>query len=148
MAHDHKACDDEYALIEQALGKGDWPRVLSAIENFCAAMERHLGVEEAVLFPAFEQATGMTMGPTRVMRMEHAQLRGLFDEIRAAAVARDEPSLRGQAETLLIMMQQHNLKEENVLYPMCDQHLAGGSAGLAAQLADAVRRSSRSNLSA
>jgi hemerythrin-like domain-containing protein len=22
------------------------------------------------------------------------------------------------------MMQQHNLKEENVLYPMCDQHLA------------------------
>jgi hypothetical protein len=30
----------------------------------------------------------------------------------------------GNAETLLIMMQQHNVKEENVLYPMCDQHLA------------------------
>jgi iron-sulfur cluster repair protein YtfE (RIC family) len=29
----------------------------------------------------------------------------------------------GNAETLLIMMQQHNVKEENVLYPMCDQHL-------------------------
>ena len=22
------------------------------------------------------------------------------------------------------MMQQHNMKEENILYPMCDQHLA------------------------
>jgi len=22
------------------------------------------------------------------------------------------------------MMQQHNMKEENVLYPMCDQHLS------------------------
>jgi len=30
----------------------------------------------------------------------------------------------GTAETLLIIMQQHNVKEENVLYPMCDQRLA------------------------
>lgn len=140
MAHDHKACDDEFALIEQALAAGDWGRTGAAIEAFCAAMERHLGVEETVLFPAFEQATGITMGPTRVMRMEHAQLRGLFDEMRAAAAARDEPGLRGQAETLLIMMQQHNLKEENVLYPMCDQHLAAHVGALAPQLAEAVRR--------
>ncbi|TRZ68118.1 MAG: hemerythrin domain-containing protein, partial [Rhodocyclaceae bacterium] len=28
------------------------------------------------------------------------------------------------AETLLILMQQHNMKEENILYPMCDQALA------------------------
>ena len=30
----------------------------------------------------------------------------------------------GEAETLLIMMQQHNVKEEHVLYPMCDQRLS------------------------
>ena len=35
-----------------------------------------------------------------------------------------------QAESLLIMMQQHNMKEENVLYPMCDQHLVGEPAVL------------------
>ena len=140
MAHDHKACDDEYAQIEQALAKGGWPAVAAAIETFCASMERHLGVEEAVLFPAFEQATGITMGPTRVMRLEHAQLRGLFDELRAAAAEGDAEGLRGQAETLLIMMQQHNLKEENVLYPMCDQHLAAHASALTPQLAEAVRR--------
>ena len=40
----------------------------------------------------------------------------------------------GIAETLLIMMQQHNTKEENMLYPMCDQHLGGDGAPVLAQL--------------
>ncbi len=30
----------------------------------------------------------------------------------------------GFSETLLIMMQQHNLKEESILYPMADSVLA------------------------
>ena len=38
------------------------------------------------------------------------------------------------ADTLLIMMQQHNMKEENILYPMCDQHLAGETPELLARL--------------
>jgi hypothetical protein len=38
---------------------------------------------------------------------------------------------------LLIMMQQHNLKEENILYPMCDQALAG-DADLEAMLRQAL----------
>jgi len=31
----------------------------------------------------------------------------------------------GQAEGLLILMQQHNIKEEQMLYPMCDRLLSG-----------------------
>jgi tRNA 2-thiouridine synthesizing protein A len=44
--------------------------------------------------------------------------------VASALDARDGDDYAGNAETLLIMMQQHNVKEENVLYPMCDQHLA------------------------
>jgi iron-sulfur cluster repair protein YtfE (RIC family) len=40
-----------------------------------------------------------------------------------ALTARDVDEYAGNAETLLIMMHQHNMKEENVLYPMCDRHL-------------------------
>jgi iron-sulfur cluster repair protein YtfE (RIC family) len=32
------------------------------------------------------------------------------------------------------MMQQHNMKEENMLYPMCDQHLSGELADLIPRL--------------
>ena len=140
MATDHRHCDDDFARIEQAVAANDWTLTERVLTAFLAAMERHLGAEETVLFPAFEVATGITMGPTRMMRMEHAQMRALFDEMRDAATARDADGLRGQTETLLIMMQQHNLKEENILYPMCDQHLAAHVGALAPQLAEAVRR--------
>jgi hemerythrin-like domain-containing protein len=78
----------------------------------------------SVLFPLFEQRTGMYQGPTQVMRGEHTQMRQLLAAAEAALAKREADDYAGNAETLLIMMQQHNVKEENVLYPMCDQHLA------------------------
>ena len=66
----------------------------------------------------------MSMGPTQVMRLEHTQMRALLDDANAALNSGELDDYLGQAETLLIMMQQHNMKEENILYPMCDQHLS------------------------
>ncbi len=66
----------------------------------------------------------MYRGPTQVMRGEHVQMRQLLAAAETALAERDADDYMGNAETLLIMMQQHNVKEENVLYPMCDQHLA------------------------
>ena len=77
-----------------------------------------------MLFPAFEDATGMRMGPTQVMRMEHEQMRAMMNAAAAALAGGDREGFLGQVDSLLITMQQHNMKEENVLYPMCDQHLA------------------------
>ena len=65
-------------------------------------------------FP-FEETTTMRMGPTEVMRGEHKQLRALLDAGRAALAARDEDEFTGNGETLLIMMQQHNVKRERAL---------------------------------
>ncbi len=61
------------------------------------------------------------------MRLEHAQMRPLLAQLEAACAARDGDGYAGAAETLLILMQQHNMKEENILYPMCDQALGAGS---------------------
>jgi iron-sulfur cluster repair protein YtfE (RIC family) len=36
----------------------------------------------------------------------------------------DRDEILEVGETLLILMQQHNMKEEGILYPMVDQHLA------------------------
>lgn len=86
-------------------------------------MERHLGIEEQELFPAFEEATGVQTGPTEMMRMEHDQMRGLFAEMKIAMEQKNSEDYLGTADTLLIMMQQHNMKEEQMLYNMMDQHL-------------------------
>ncbi|MHB1590243.1 MAG: hemerythrin domain-containing protein, partial [Sulfuricella sp.] len=93
-------------------------------QAFLRAMRRHFKMEEEVLFPAFEQRTGMSMGPTQVMRTEHAQMNELLDAMEDALRQQDKDGYLGQAETLLIMTQQHNIKEEQILYPMADRALA------------------------
>lgn len=134
MADDHRRCDELFAQAEQAAAKGDWAATGVAFEGFSQALKRHLAAEESDLFPAFEAATGMTMGPTQMMRHEHQEMRALLVETGEAIERRDDEAFRGLTETLLIMMQQHNLKEENILYPMCDENLAATSGQIAGQL--------------
>lgn len=123
MAQDHRDCDQLFAKAENAASKDEWPTASRAFNEFVHAMERHLGVEEQELFPAFEEATGILTGPTEMMRMEHEQMRTLFAEMREAMEQQDSDDYLGAAETLLIMMQQHNMKEEQILYNIMDQRL-------------------------
>ena len=125
MTQDHRACDERFASAEEAVSNGDWEAAATLFDGFQQAMERHLGMEEDTLFPEFEQATGNTAGPTRIMRMEHEQMRDLIRQMAAALHAQDADTYLGLSETLLIMMQQHNVKEEQILYPMTDQALGG-----------------------
>ena len=87
-------------------------------------MERHFQMEETVLFPTFEEISGMRQGPTKVMRMEHQQMRNLLARMSEALSSRDREEIMEVGETMMILMQQHNVKEEGILYPMADQHLA------------------------
>jgi iron-sulfur cluster repair protein YtfE (RIC family) len=124
QAH-HKHCDELFAAAEAQAHAGDWANCDASSKKFFEELEAHFATEEQVVFPAFEAATGMSMGPTQVMRMEHAQMRELVAQISAALKNRDSRGFAGAADTLLIMMQQHNMKEENILYPMCDSRLDG-----------------------
>lgn len=123
LRHHHKHCDELFAVAEAAAVDRDWPAARLSLPDFIAEMETHFHTEEEMLFPAFESATGMTMGPTRMMRHEHDQMRDLFGQMRSALEERDAKAFAGASETLLVLMQQHNMKEENILYPMCDRGL-------------------------
>ncbi len=115
--HDHRQCDLLWAEVEAA--EGDSDAALAAWQRFADAMERHFQMEEQVLFPAFEQATGMHgAGPTVVMRAEHQQMRGVLATMAEAAAAEDIDLLLDHGDTLLMLIQQHNAKEEGMLYPM------------------------------
>lgn len=124
MTSDHHRCDELFAQAEAAVSDKDWAVIAADLRVFLDSMQHHFKMEEEVLFPAFEQRTGMSMGPTQVMRMEHVQMRELFDAMTDAVKQQDRDEFLGQAETLLVMMQQHNMKEEQMLYHMADQALA------------------------
>ena len=117
----HRHCDELFVVAEEAAQSGDWAAAKATFERFNAQMAAHFDAEESVLFPAFEVATGMTQRPTQMMRHEHQQMRSLLAQLEFACTEHDEDGYAGAAETLLMLMQQHNMKEENILYPLCDE---------------------------
>ena len=135
MSRDHQACDERFSAAEAAVAEGDLARAGGALAAFAAALERHFGLEEGELFPAFERRTGTTDGPTEMMRMEHAEMRELLAQLRAALDTADAAEFLGLADTLNVLMQQHNLKEEQVLYVLLDEALGGRAEALLAALA-------------
>jgi hemerythrin-like domain-containing protein len=136
LSRDHRLCDELLAAVEDGVGKGDWERAVRRFQDFRKALEHHLDMEEKVLFPAFEAATGMDHGPTFVMRGEHEQMRELMAELAEAAEAKDADGFLGRSETLNVLVQQHNMKEEQMLYPMADDALGVESA----EVLDGMRR--------
>ncbi len=123
MGSDHRVCDDLFASAESAVAQKNWDSAQTLFDRFQATMNRHLSREETVLFPAFETRIGNSRGPTEVMRSEHAQMRDLMQGMADAIAANDQNVCLGLSETLNMLMQQHNMKEENMLYPMSDQVL-------------------------
>ncbi len=134
LTRDHRGCDSLIAATEEAVEKRHWDEADSLFSDFVTNMEHHLGKEEEVIFPALEQKMGTGMGPVQVMRKEHEDMRRLFGEIREDIARQQAEHCLGLSDALLMLMQQHNLKEENVLYPMADRMLAGEQAELMAQL--------------
>lgn len=125
LAPDHHRCDSLFALAEESAASGDWGKTAENFADFRTALTHHFAMEEQVMFPAFEERTGMTAGPTQVMRMEHQQMKDLLGQMAEAAQRQDKDGFLGLSDTLLMIMQQHNVKEEQMLYRMADQALAG-----------------------
>ena len=124
FARDHRDCDEHWLAVENAIEGGDPAAIGASWDAFDHRQRRHLDIEEQIMFPAFERATGMTSGPTAVMRMEHEQMRGLLDQMAGAVKAGEYPAVLDLGDTLLMLVQQHNQKEEAMLYPMADNALA------------------------
>lgn len=128
LTSDHRHCDEHLATVEAHVQGRRWADAAAAWTAFERATRCHLAREEEILFPAFEQQTGHRGGPTMVMRMEHEQMRSLLGPLAAAVAQRDERRFLDLSETLMLLIQQHNMKEEQMLYPMCDQVLTDKAA--------------------
>lgn len=123
LEDDHQQCDGLFHRSEACVDAAQWDEAARLFQAFGAALQLHFTMEEEVLFPAFEQATGSSQGPTTVMRSEHVQLQRIVGEAAGALAARHADDFFAAAETLQIMMSQHNMKEESILYPMSDRML-------------------------
>lgn len=132
---DHHRCDLLLAEAERQLAGGDWTASGEAVASLVDAMEHHFTLEEGALFPELARVFKVAENPIEVMVGEHAQMRALFADLARAVADRDRANGQGILETLHFLVQQHNYKEEGVLYPMADGALPERGAAIADQLA-------------
>jgi len=121
---EHRECDNIFARAEAAAAKGDFELTKEEFLKFADETLLHFKKEEEEFFPAFEEATGSSQGPTMVMRHEHDQVRGLLGKMAQAIESEDKDAYLSLAESMMILLQQHNMKEEQMLYAMADRVFA------------------------
>ena len=123
MAESHAGCDELLARAENLAAGEDWRNLTEVFDAFVVATEKHFSNEENILFPKTEGILPPG-GPVEVMKFEHRQMRDPIANLREQLSEQDQTGFLGEIETLLILMQQHNMKEEQILYPMLDQILS------------------------
>jgi len=140
LTEHHRHCDALFEAASEAADAGDWEALRARRAALSEALARHFAFEEESLFPAFEEATGLHEGPTAVMRLEHDHMRNILQSLSAAAPEHDPDGCRAELDNLFVMLQQHNAKEEGVLYPACDQLPADPREALAQEAAQLTPR--------
>lgn len=117
---DHDRLDELFKTFQQ-LKRSDFPKAKETFKAFKSGLQRHIVWEEDLLFPLWEEKTGMSdSGPTPVMRNEHRQIGQLLEAIHGK-VAAQNPDSDQEEQALLDILGSHNRKEERALYPAIDQ---------------------------
>ncbi len=121
LTSEHRACDALFATAETSAAARNWEAAEKNFLAFADATLLHFKKEEEEFFPTFEAKTGSSDGPTNVMRFEHEQVRGLIGKIAEAVEQQDRDAYLSLSESMMILLQQHNMKEEQMLYAMADR---------------------------
>ena len=131
MQNDHVLID---AIAERATAAAearDGATLEREAGHFLSRLRRHIEMEEGVLFPAFEQRTGMADGgPSVQMRVEHEQMRPILQQMQDAAAAADGTAWQRAAQALHDILLPHNIKEEQMMYPMLDEAMGADAQAL------------------
>jgi iron-sulfur cluster repair protein YtfE (RIC family) len=120
LLREHREIDN---AIEDFIDKLDCGCVQpEPLHTALEALRRHIYVEEAILFPPIREA-GMVM-PIFVMMREHGELWRTTDALTDLIADRaDNEQLRDTCHRLLRQLEQHNSKEEPIIYPHADTDL-------------------------
>ena len=123
MTKDHRDCDEQFANLENMVDSGNFQGAIAMFEEFESHMLHHFDMEEKVMFKEFNECGGGHCNPTGVMIMEHNQMRELMNQMEQSLQGKQKERFLGLSENLLFVMQQHNMKEEQMMYNMADASL-------------------------
>lgn len=137
LGWDHDRLDALLSAHAGALASGRMAEAVLRFSEFSTGLRHHIRMEEEVLFPAFERSVGEAgCGPTAVMRLEHRLIESLLERMEAGLSDPAGPTaaIETLRQELLLVLADHNAKEERIVYPLTDLHHPG------AERRDLIRR--------
>lgn len=134
LANDHARCEALFAQAQSALEDGQWPQAARAFACFGDALERHLLVEERIVFPAYEKAIRTASVPASAMRAEHLRIRGIMQRLAYSIEKRRGDEAFDHAGILRRVLDRHDQAEQGKLYPMVERVLAGRQEAVIASM--------------
>ena len=114
LEREHREIDENLERFTSGLEQGEWdPAPLQAAS---VALRRHIYLEEEMFFPPLRE-TGL-VAPVAVMLREHGDIWLALDEVEARAAQQTDPeTVRRAYDDLAYLLDAHNEKEEQILYP-------------------------------
>ncbi|AIE61618.1 hemerythrin domain-containing protein [Bacillus methanolicus] len=116
---------------EQSNWKEELLQLREKVTLFLSHLDPHSEREEGVLFPMMSKYIGNTTGPIAVMEYEHDQAKRNIAAFLEKTKMLDEEVNKEEAKELAsyvinayLILTEHFMKEENVLFPMAEQMLS------------------------
>lgn len=97
----------------------DFAKAKQAFREFKFGLQRHIIAEETILFPLFEDKSGLT----DTLRSEHEEIRervAVLDE----KIRQNDADSAHEVDRLVNELGGHNAREEHPLYPQLDKLLS------------------------
>jgi iron-sulfur cluster repair protein YtfE (RIC family) len=116
LCWDHDRLDALLDTVRNRVYNAEWAYARRDYDEFARGLQRHIRLEEDILFPVFEQRAG-ARARTTAMRIEHTRIRGVLGSLRDALGRGDAAGFRGGLSVLLPLLRAHNENEEQILYP-------------------------------
>ncbi|HLA76195.1 MAG TPA: hemerythrin domain-containing protein [Vicinamibacteria bacterium] len=124
LSWDHDRLDAILAEVCRRVEAGQLGEAEAGYREFLTGLRRHIRLEEELVFPLFEAKTGVTGGPTAVMRAEHLEIERALGMMQDGLSQKDANGFREGLQFLRSVLPDHNAKEEHVLYPTTDRVLS------------------------
>lgn len=127
MTNDHRECDSGFENIEFFISNNKKSEALILFNNWVKKNLIHFDIEENIIFPKLSEKLGMDIPPVKMMLLEHAQIKNLIKEMDISLRTDDIETFLGLADSCFMLIQQHNMKEEQILYTLIDNSLSDSS---------------------
>ncbi|MEK8089708.1 hemerythrin domain-containing protein [Thermithiobacillus plumbiphilus] len=122
----HHLLDRLFDAARASIKGGDWMLAEPEFQHFRREIEKHMAVEESYLFPAMTAgADAQDIALVEILRKGHQDLRSFFEEILEAILSHDAEEALALMDTVSIILEQHDKREEDELYPAVDRLFTG-----------------------